>query len=143
MPEGEDKEDLVGNRLTIVPAVAVYAAKGGNPAIRGRLGVTASNITGTPKETPTEPNLGTWSCTGTRLEVLVDGSDCGPRSGRVSDYEDKLIGVGRQKLMVSTEALLGVVDGRSAWGDSGEKTGRLLVWKWSFDDIDEIYVGRI
>jgi hypothetical protein len=45
-------------------------------------------------------------------------------------------------MMVSTEALIGVVEGRTSWGDSGEEAGRLLVWRWNFDDIDEIYVGR-
>lgn len=143
MTEDANKEDLVGNRLTVVPAVAVYSTKKGSSSYRGRIGVSASNITCSPKETETEPSLGTWSATGTRLEVLIDASDYGPRSGRASEYKDKLVGLGRQKMMVSKEALLGVVEGKSAWGDSGEKAGRLLVWKWSFDDIDEIDVGRI
>lgn len=143
MTEEENKEDLVANRMTVVPAIAVYSAKKSSSGIRGRLGVSASSITCAPKETETESSLGIWSATGTRLEVLIDASDYGPRSGRSSEYKDKLVGLGRQKMMVSTEALLGVVEGKSAWGDSGEKAGRLLVWKWSFDDIDEVNVGRI
>lgn len=143
MAEEEKKDDLVGNRLTVVPGIAVYSTKPGSSSYRGRIGVSASNITCTPKETETEPSFGTWSATGTRLEVLIGAKDYGPRSGLDSEYKDKLVGVGRQKMMVSREALLGVVEGKSAWGDSGEKAGRLLVWKWSFEDIDEIYVGRI
>ena len=139
----EAKEDMVANRMTLVPAVAVYTADERSSGLRGRLGVTASNITCAPQETETEPSLGTWSATGTRLELLLGPADCGPKSGRTSNYVEKLIGLGRQKMMVSTEALVGVVDGRSAWGNSGDKAGRLLVWKWSYDDIDEIYVGRI
>lgn len=84
-----------------------------------------------------------WRATGTELHVLAGAGDRGPKSAWESDYKNKVIGVGRQKLMVSTEALLGVVEGRTAWGESGEKAGRLLVWRWSYDDIDEIYVGRV
>ncbi len=143
MDDAGQQDDIVGNRMTVVPAIAVYKAKTRKVGIRGRLGVTASSITGAPEQTETEPSLGIWTVTGARLEAMLGASDLGPRSGRPLDYERKTVGVGDHRLMVSTQALIGVMRGRSAWGESGEKAGRVLVWKWSYDDIDEIRVGRV
>ncbi len=140
----EDRQqDQVANRLALVPSVGVYSAKPASIGIRGRAGVTASNITGAPSPTADEPNLGMWSMTGTALTATIGPSDLGPRSGTQCDYESSTIAEGKHVVMVSTEALLGVVKGRTAWGESAEKSGRLLVWKWKFDDIDEISVNRL
>lgn len=143
MTEVGDQEDLVSNRLTVVPALGIYSAAKNSSGLRGRIGVTASNITCGPEATDTEPSSGVWVATRTSLEGLMNSSESGPRSGQESEYKEQLLAYGKHRMMVSTDALIGVVNGSTAWGESNGNSGRLLVWKWSFDDIDEVMVGRM
>lgn len=132
------------NRLTIVPAIGVYSATEDEPRLRGKVGVAASNITCAPLVGDGERAFGEWSASDTALHALSDQDDRGPRSGEASEYEDCCLAIGRHRMLVTDTALLGAVEGRSVWGNSGgRKKGRLLVWKWDLADIHEIQVHRL
>lgn len=73
------------------------------------------------------PSLGSWSARPVELKAMVTREGYGPRSGRAAAYESMAIGLRRVRLMVSNAALLGVFDGQSAWGASGQKAGQLVV----------------
>lgn len=134
---------LASNRLSIVPSIGVYSGSGDHYELRGRAGVTVSTITCFPEETDTEPSLGAWYTTNTTLVVTMGPDDCGPRSGAAGPFESTKVAVGKHRMMVSDTALLAGVDGHTSWGRSGEKRDCMLVWRWDYADIDQIYVGRI
>lgn len=132
------------NRLTMVPAIGLYAATANESRMVGKVGVTASNITCAPLVGPGDRSLGEWSATDSELHAVSDQADRGPRSGVESEYESACLAVGRHRMLLTETALLGAVEGRTAWGDSGgKKAGRLLVWKWDLADIHEIRVWRL
>ena len=135
---------LSDNRLTMVPAVGLYAATANESRMLGKVGVMASNITRAPLVRAGERPLGEWRASDTELHAVCDHDDRGPRSGVESDYESTCVAVGRHRMLLTETALLGAVEGRTVWGDSGrKKAGRLLVWKWDLADIDEIRVHRL
>lgn len=132
------------NRLTLVPAIGLYAATENESRMVGPVGVTASNITCAPLVGDGERSLGEWRASDTELHVVCDRDDRGPLSGVESAYESTCVAVGRHRMLLTETALLGAVEGRTVWGDSGgRKAGFLLVWKWDLADIDEIEVYRL
>ena len=130
------------NGLDLVPAIGYYGMKSKANHIDGPIG-SVSNITCAPEETETDPSLGMWRFSDASLELTIDADDRGPRSGQASDYESgKKVASGRHVVMVSDRALIGVVEGRTIWGQS-VANGSVVVWRWSYDDIDQIVSLRI
>ncbi len=135
---------LSDNRLTLVPAVGLYASTVDDSWMVGKVGVAASNITCAPLVGDGQRSLGEWRASDTELHVVCDRDDRGPRSGVESEYGLVCVAVGRHRMLLTETALLGAVEGRTAWGASGgKKAGCLLVWKWDLADIDQIEVHRL
>ena len=60
------------NRLTMVPAIGLYAATANESRMVGKVGVTASNITCAPLVGPGDRSLGEWSATDSELHAVSD-----------------------------------------------------------------------